>query len=202
MNPISFKDLKLFRTKDSPANRAKKNSSKSREEAEIITKNELIRSPFLYLFLFVIVLAYFLAYVPSRTIPILEIGEIATADVIAPTKITVTDTERTEARKKAAEDAIPPVYLFNANVFPNTEQKIRDFFTAGRQFLEEEVTNQRKADFQKSILENFGIQISPRDLNALIADKFEATIEENLINLIRFVSTNFIITSKNLFFHN
>jgi putative nucleotidyltransferase with HDIG domain len=202
MNPISFKDLKLFRTKDSPANRSRKNSGKPKEEVETIGRKKLIQNPFLYLFVFVIVLAYFLAFVPSRTLPIMEIGEIATADIIAPAEITITDTERTESLKNNAEEAVPPVYTFNASVFPNTEEKIRELFTAGRKMLEEEVTEQRKTEFQNQILENYGIQILSSDLNALIADKFEPTIEEKLISLIGFISTNFIITSQNLFYHN
>ncbi len=202
MNPISFKDLKLFRTKDSPTGRFKKNASKTMEEPETTAKSKLIRNPFLYLFVFVIVVAYFLAYVPSRSIPVLEIGEIATSDIIAPAEITITDTERTEARKQEAADAVPPVYNFNANVFLNTQEKIHEFFIEGRKLLEEEVNRQRKTEFQNLILENYGLQISSNDLNALITDKFESTIEEKLINLIGFVSTNFITTSKNLFYHD
>jgi putative nucleotidyltransferase with HDIG domain len=201
MNPISFKDMKFFKTKDTPTNRAKKNAVKPNGEKEIIDKRRLIQSPFLYLFLFVIVLAYSLAYVPSRTIPVMEIGEIATSDIIVPADITIVDTETTESRRKQAAEAVPPVYSFNTNVFLNTQEKIREIFTEGRKFLEEEITNARKADFKKLILDNYGIELSPSELNALITNKFDATVEENLINLIGMVSTNFIITSKNLFYH-
>jgi len=202
MNPVSFKDIKLFRTKDTPTNKSKRNSSKPSEEKEIIDKKKLIQNPFLYLFIFVIVLAYSLAHVPSRTIPVLEIGEIATSDIIAPAEITIIDTETTENRRKQAAEAVPPVYSFNTNVFLNTQEKIRELFSAGRNFLEEEVNNQRKMEFKKLVLENYGLEISSNYLNALITNKFEMTIEENLINLIGVVSTNFIITSKNLFYHD
>ena len=70
------------------------------EEKEIIDKKKLTKNPFLFLFLFVIALAYFLAYVPSRTLPLLEFGEIATSDIIAPAEITIIDTETTENRRK------------------------------------------------------------------------------------------------------
>ncbi|MEE8604059.1 MAG: HDIG domain-containing metalloprotein [Candidatus Aminicenantaceae bacterium] len=202
MKPVSFKDIKLFRTKDTPTNKSKRNSSKPSEEKEIIDKKKLIQSPFLYLFIFVIVLAYFLAHIPSRTIPVLEIGEIATSDIIAPAEITIIDTETTENRRKQAAKAVPPVYSFNTNVFLNTQEKIRELFSAGRNFLEEEVTNQRKTEFKNLVLENYGFEISSNDLNTLITNQFETTIEENLINLIGMVSTNFIITSKNLFYHD
>ena len=202
MNPISFRSLKLFRTRDVPKNKSKKNSSKIKEETEAASKKKLLQNPFLYLFLFVIVLAYFLAYVPSRSIPVLEIGEIATTDIIAPSEITIIDKETTEKRRKEAAEAVPPIYTFNANVFLNTEEKIRELFIAGRTFLEENITNQRKSDFRNQILENYGLEISSNDLNALITNKFEVTIEEQLISLIGMISTNFIITSKNLFYHD
>jgi putative nucleotidyltransferase with HDIG domain len=201
MNPLSFRDLKFFKTKDSPANKSKKKSSKIKEEQERIDGKKLIQNPFLYLFIFVSVLSIFLAYVPSRTLPILEKGEIATSDVIAPSEITVIDKETTENRRKQAAEAIPPVYSFNANVFLNTEEKIRELFSAGRIFMEDAVSRQRKTEFKNLVLENFGLDISSDDLNALITNKFETTIEENLINLIGMVSTNNIITSKNLFYH-
>jgi len=202
MNPISFKTLNLFKTKDAPSNKSKKNSSKTKEETETAAQKKLIQNPFLYLFIFITILAYFIAYVPSRTMPILEIGEIATSDIIAPSEITIIDKDTTEKRRKEAAEAVPPVYTFNANVFLNTEEKIRELFNEGRIFLEEEVSNQRKADFRNLVLENYGLEISSNDLNALITNKFETTIEENLINLIGMVSTNFIITSKNLFYHD
>jgi hypothetical protein len=201
MNPISFKDLKLFKTKEIPTNRSKKNSSKTKEETETIAKRKLTHNPFLYLIVFVIVLAYFLAYVPSRTIPVLEIGEIATSDIIAPSKITIIDNETTENRRKQAAETVPPVYTFNANVFLNTEEKTRELFIAGRKFLEEEVTNQRKMEFKNLVLENYGLEIASNNLDALILNKFDTSIEETLINLIGMISTNFIITSKNLFYH-
>ncbi len=203
MNPLSFRDLKFFKTKDAPANKSKKNSSKkTAEEKEAIAREKLTLNPFFYLFIFVSILSIFLAYVPSRTLPVLELGEIATADIIAPAEITVIDNETTENRRKQVADAIAPIYSFNPNVFLNTEEKIRELFSEGRAFLEEPVSTQRKTEFKSLILEKFGIDISTADLNALITNKFEAAIEENLINLLGVVSTNFIITSKNLFYHD
>ena len=202
MNPISFKDLKLFKTKDAPANKSKKNSSKPNEEKEIIDKKKLIQNPFLYLLIFVISLAYFLAYIPKRTLPVLEIGEIATSDIIAPAEITIIDMETMENRRKEAAEAVPPVYSYNTNVFLNTQEKIRGLFNEGRNFLEEEISTQTRTELKNLILENYGFEISSNDLNELISNKFETAIEENLINLIGLVSTNFIITSKNLFYHD
>ncbi len=202
MNPISFRDIKLFKTKEAPTNKSKKNSSKSNEEQEIIDKKKLIQNPFLYLFIFVISLAYFLAYIPKRTLPVLEIGEIATSDIIAPAEITVIDTETMENRRKEAVEAVPPVYSFNTNVFLNTQEKIRELFNDGRNSLKEEVSDQLRTDLKNLIKENYGFEISLSDLNELITNNFDTAIEENLINLIGLVSTNFIINSRNLFYHD
>jgi len=193
--------MKLFKTKDVPTNKSKINSSKAKEEKETIARKKFIQNPFLYLVIFVIVLSYFLAYVPSRNIPILEKGEIATSNIIAPSEITIIDKQTTEKRRKEAAEAVPPVYSFNTNIILNTEEKIREFFHAGREFLKEEVTGQRKKDFKKQVLDNYGLEMTTNTLNALITNKFEISIEENLINLIGMVSTNFVITSKSLFYH-
>ena len=202
MNPLSFKDLKFFKTKETHANKSKKNSAKKTEEKKKTPRKSLFENPFFYLFIFISILSIFLAYVPSRTLPILEKGEIATTDVVAPSDITVIDKETTENRRKLAEDAVPPVYSFNPNVFLNTEEKIRELFSAGRTFLEEKISTKTKADFKDLMLENFALEISANDVNALFTNKFEPAIEENIINLIGIVSNNFIITSKNLFYHD
>lgn len=199
MNPISFKNLNLFRAKTSPPNKGKNNKSKKTEEKEAIDRKKIFQNPFFYLIIFVIILAYTLAYVPSRSLPIPERGEIATTDIVAPADLTIKDEETTESRKKAAAEAVPPVYSFNANVFPNTEERIREFFIAGRDFLKKPVSARNKKDFQNQVFENYGLEISSDNLNALISNKFSPTIEENLINLIGLISQNYIITSKNLF---
>jgi putative nucleotidyltransferase with HDIG domain len=199
MNPLTFKNLKLFRAKDSAPNKGTNNTSKKREKKEGFDSKKITQNPFLYLFIFVIILAYTLAYVPSRSLPLPEKGEIATTDIAAPADLTIKDEETTESRKNAAAEAIAPVYSFNANVFPNTEEKIREFFIAGRDFLKKTINGQSKKDFQNQLFENYGLEISLDNLNALIANKFSPTIEENLINLIGITSRNYIITSKNLF---
>ncbi len=199
MNPVSFKKLKFFKAKDSAPNKAKDNKSRKREKKEGIYRKKIIQNPFLYLLIFVIILAYALAFVPSRSLPFPELGEIATSDIAAPADLTIKDEETTQSRKDAAAEAIPPVYSFNANVFPNTEERIREFFIVGREILKKPVNAQAKKDFQSQVFENFGLEIASDSLNALITNKFSPTIEENLINLIGITSKNYIITSKNLF---
>jgi putative nucleotidyltransferase with HDIG domain len=199
MKPVSFRELKLFKAKDTRPNKNSNNKSKKKKEKVGIDSKKIIQNPFLYLFIFVIILAFNLAYVPSRSLPVPEMGEIATTDIVAPADMTIKDEETTENRKNAAADAIPPVYSYNANVFPNTEERIREFFLAGRDFLKNPVNSQGKKEFQNQVFENYGLEISSENLNALISNKFAPALEENLINLIGLISQNYIITSKNLF---
>ncbi len=199
MNRISFRSLKLFRSKNAPPKTSRTNATKIKEDKERKPFQKLTQNSFLYLVVFVIVLSSLLSYVPSRSLPVPEKGEIASSDIVAPADLTIIDKETTEKRKEEAVEAIPPVYSYNANVFPNTEEKIREFFIAGRNFLENRVTTQSKADFRAQVFDSYGLEITSRDLDALIKNEFAATIEENLISLILKASRNFIITSKNLF---
>jgi len=199
MNPILFKNLKLFKSKGTPAKKPKKNSAKKTEEKQKNGWEKFTQNPFLYLFLFVLLLSYLLSYVPSKSLPIPEQGEIASSDIIAPDTLTIVDKETTEKRRKQAEEAVPPVYAFNANVFPNTEEKIREFFNAGRELIEKRVTAQTKTNFLTQAFEIYGLELPAGTLDSLIKYEFSTAVEENLINLIGKVSMNFIITSKNLF---
>ncbi len=199
MKPISFKNLRFFKTKDTPAKKPKKNAVKEIVEKEKNGWQKLSQSPFLYLFVFVLLLSYLLSYVPSKSLRVPEQGEIASSDIIAPDTLTIVDKETTEKRRIEAADAIPAVYAFNANVFPNTEEKIREFFSAGRGFLEKRITAQSKTNFLTQAFEVYGLEIPAGILDALIKYEFSTAVEENLINLIGKISMNFIITSKNLF---
>lgn len=200
MKPISFRNIKIFKTKDLSAKKSKKNAIKEKEkEKEKNGWQKLTQNPFLYLFVFVLILSYLLSYIPSKSLRVPESGEIVSSDLIAPETLTIVDKETTEKRRKEAADAVPPVYAFNANVFPNTEERIREFFNAGREFLKGHVTSQTKTNFLKEVFEIYGLEISVSTLNSLIKYEFSSAIEENLINLIGKVSMNFIITSKNLF---
>lgn len=199
MKPISFKDLKLFKTKDTPGKKPQKDTVK-----DIVEKNKngwqkLSQNPFLYLFVFVLLLSYLLSYIPSKSLHVPELEEIASSDIIAPETLTIVDKEATEKRRQEAADAVPAVYAFNANVFPNTEEKIREFFNAGRELLKKRATAQGKANFLTQAFEIYGLEMPTNTLDALIKYEFSTAIEENLINLIGKVSMNFIITSKNLF---
>ena len=200
MVTISFKKLKLFRSKGPPPKKPKNNQSEPEEERLPFLK-KLIKNPFLYLVLFVLILAYFISYLPSKSLPTPDVSEIATSDIVAPTDLTIVDRETTEKRRKEAEAIVLPVYRLDPNVFLNTEEKIREFFASGREWLEGPVNIKRVAEFQKNIMDTYGLEISAATVRALAKIKFAANIEESLINLIGKISKQGVILTKNLFIH-
>jgi hypothetical protein len=197
MNFISFKNLKLFK---GPAPRQKKNNvPQTLKKKEQAIWKQLFQSPFFFLFIFVLILAYFLSYVPSKSLPKLKEGEIASSDITSPLDLTIEDTETTAKRKAEAEEAVLPVYSFDENAFLNTEEKIRQFFQSGGEWLKKAPSHQDAVDLQKDMTEKFGLEIPAKDLESLIRSQFSLDLEETLINLIGKVSSQGIIVSKNLF---
>lgn len=201
MNSISFKNLKFFKSKGTPPKKSKKNASQIKKEKELSFWEKLIRNPFLFLFIFVAILAYSISYLPSKSLPQLTEGEIASSDIIAPSNLTIEDEETTEKREQEAVRAVLPVYNLDPNIFLNTEEKIREFFISGREFLKKPVTAKSSQEFQQTASKKFAIEISSNNLKSLIRVKFTAKIEESLTNLIGKISANGIILSKNLFIH-
>lgn len=201
MNSFSFKDLKFFKSKSTPIKKPKKMNANADKERSLNFWEKLIRNPFLYLMVFVAILSYFISFVPSKSLPLIQTGEIASTDVMAPTDLTIRDKETTQKRKKEAEEAVSPVYDFNQNIFLNTEEKIRKFFDSGQELIKNKLTEEKLKAFQKETFENFGINIPEQTLNNLIHHQFDARLQESLINLIGKVSKQGIILSKNLFIH-
>ena len=201
MNSISFKNLKLFKSKSPSTQKSKSVPSSPKKESRLTFLAKLIKNPFLNLFLFVLVLTYFISYLPSKSLPELQVEEIASADIMSPADLTIVDNETTEKRKEEAEEAILPVYNFDRNVFLNTEEKIRNFFSSGQEWIEKPVTAKRIDAFQKETLDTYGVEISASTIRALAKIKFSSAIEETLINLIGKVSEEGIVLSKNLFIH-
>jgi len=201
MNPISFKNLKFFKRSEPQAIKQKNSTSPSKTEIKLTYWQKLIQSPFVFLFIFVAILAAFISYVPSRSLPLPPEGEIARSDIIAPADLTVEDEETTGNRKKEAVDVILPVYTQDANIFSDTERNIREFFNSGREWLKEPVTVARRDEFQKDIQEKYDFEIPSKDLRLLIKNKFSAVTEESLISLLGKIYARGIILSKNLFIY-
>ncbi|MBM3284739.1 MAG: HDIG domain-containing protein, partial [Candidatus Aminicenantes bacterium] len=197
MHFISFRHIKLFK---GPAARSKKNASPpaSRKEKDAFWK-KLLENPFFYLVLIVLTLAYFLSYTPPRSLPGLHEGEIASSDIVSPLDLTIEDTETTAKRRAEAEEAVFPVYSFDENAFLNTEERIRQFFAFGQEWLKRPAASRDTAELQKESAEKFGVDLSARDLDTLVRANFSAELAETLISLIGKISSPGIILSKNLF---
>lgn len=201
MNFLSFKNIKLFKSRTVLKKKAADSIAPPQEE-KITFWRKLFQNPFIFLFLFVFVLAYFISYLPSKSLPVLEEGEIASADIVALFDLTIEDTETTEKRRREAEEAVLPVYSYDPNTFLNTEEKIRQFFSASREWLKSIPARARRIDeFQKNTFEKFGIELSFKDIDLLARTGFSQDLEESLISLIGKVSEQGIILSKNLFIH-
>ncbi|MGD8535432.1 MAG: HDIG domain-containing protein [Candidatus Aminicenantes bacterium] len=199
MTFLTFDKFKFFKNKKSAAPKPKKGTPPPEEQIKPNFWKKLIQNPFVYLFVFVLALSYLIAYLPSKSLPAdLKEGEIADSDIIAPEDLTIEDTKETENRRKEAEEAVLTVYEFDPNVFMTTEEEIREFFSSGREWLEEPLTAQRSEEFQQEILDKYNLILSYTDLRSLIRSKFDINIEENLITLIARVSTQGIVTSKGL----
>ncbi len=201
MNPISFKNLKFFKRSEPQTIKQKNSTSPSKTEIKLTYWQKLIQSPFVFLFIFVAILAAFISYVPSRSLPLPPEGEIARSDIITPADLTVEDEKTTENRRKEAADVILPVYTQDANIFSDTERNIREFFNSGREWLKESVTVAGRDKFQKDIQEKYDFEIPSKDLRLLIKNKFSAVTEESLISLLGKIYARGIILSKNLFIY-
>ena len=201
MNSISFKNLKLFKSQGTQGQKPKNSLSSPSKKTKLSFLKNLAKNPFLFLFIFVIILAYFISYLPSKSLPQLTVGEIASSDKVAPVDLTIVDKETTEKRKSEAAEAVLPVYNLDKNLFLNTEEKIRGFFTSGREWIKRPLTTKRIQSFQKETFDTYGFNISSKTLRALAKIKFSSNIEENLINLLGKILGQGVIRSKNLFIH-
>jgi len=146
MNFFSIKKIKLFRNKSPLPKKKKTPPTTAPKEEKQKPWQKLIQSPFVFLFLFVLILAYFISYLPSKSLPLLNEGEIASSDIVAPANLTIEDKETTEKRKKEAVEKVLPVYSYDQNVFLNTEEKIREFFNLGREWLNQKPLTANKIE--------------------------------------------------------
>ena len=201
MNPVIFKNLKFFKKSELHKAKQKNSTSPSKAEIKLSLWQKLAQSPIVFLFIFVAILAAFISYVPSKSLPLIPEGEIARSDIIAPANLTIEDKETTENRRKEAADVILPVYTQDANIFSDTEENIREFFNSGREWLKEPVTVARRDELQKEIQEEYDFENPSKDLRLLIKNKFSAVTEESLISLLGKIYVQGIILSKNLFIH-
>jgi putative nucleotidyltransferase with HDIG domain len=189
---ISFKDLNLFKA---PASRG---GARTPKEIRGGLLRRIIRNPFILTAVSALILATLLSYLPSKTLSELRSGDIAVKDLIAPADLTIEDTETTDQRRAGAVDAVLPVYVLDPNVMLNTEDKVRQFFAFGREWAKS-APPRDYAQLQKTILEKFGLELTPNDLQALDRDGFAADLEGSLLSLLEKFSSSGLVLSKSLF---
>lgn len=200
MSFISFKNIKLFKSPAFSPQREPGPGHPPKEENASFGQS-LLQNPFIYIIIFALSLGYFVSYIPSKSLPELQPGEIAPSDVIAPADLTIEDTETTENRRREAAEAVLPVYVFDLNVFLNTEEKVRQFFASGREWLKTGPAKKDYVQLQKDIIDRFALELTPNDLAALEKEGFGADLEAILLGLLEKYSGQGIILSKSLFIH-
>jgi hypothetical protein len=194
MQSLSFDKLKLFKGSDIQP-RKPNGTPPPRENFWL----RIVKSPFFAMFFFVLAVALLLAYVPSRALKVLEPGEIADTDIVAPADLTLDDQETTEKRRLEAEQSVLPVYIQDPNVFLNIENAVRLFFSTGRDELEKPEKERSPGGLQSEIQNKTGLEIPRRDIELLLRLGFPAEIEDSLVNLLGKVLSRGIILSKTLF---
>jgi putative nucleotidyltransferase with HDIG domain len=197
MNFISFRRLKLFKRPSSRQKNGDQEPPTKKENRSFWRR--LFQSPFFYLIVFVSVLSYLLSYVPPGSLPKIEEGEIASTDLISPLDLNIEDTETTVKRRAEAEEAVLPVYTLDENSFLNTEERIRQLFEFGREWLKNATAPAKTVELQKAIAEKFDLEIQVQELDSLIKSSFPPEVQETLISLIGKVSSQGIVVSKDLF---
>ena len=202
MDTFKIKKFNFFNKDTPPLKKKKNNHVTAKAEKEVGSIKKIIKSPYFYFVIFTISLSILTSYIPSHSLPTLEVGEIASSNVVAPSDMTIEDRETTENRKQEAADAVLPVFTLDENVILNTEEKIRDLFNSGRDMIQKGATSARIENLRKEYTEKYGMDISSGTIGSLVQEGFPSQLEENLITLIRKYSNMGIITSKNLFSHN
>ena len=203
MNPFSFKKIKLFKN---PSILSKKafappaGNSHKPEKRPLAAR--VLENPFVFLIGFVFILSYFISYIPSKSLPVLKAGDIATSDIISPVDLTFEDVETTEKRRQEAETAVLPVYSFDLNVFLGSEEKAHQFFAMGRDWTKKGPVSPATINgLKKDASEKLGLEIQDGDLETLLRNGFSPDLEETLVNLVSRILEKGIIRSKILFLH-
>jgi putative nucleotidyltransferase with HDIG domain len=194
-----FGKIKLFRAAEIQPSRPAAEAGE--EEGRPPLLRRILREPWPLLVLTAAVVAVFLTRLPSKTTITLTAGEVAPADVVAPFDLTIEDREATAEKRAAAVAEVLPVYTFDANVFANTEDKIRAVFTEGRTWVARPPANPGPEALQTLLLDKDGVELELADVQTLIRLKFSAELEETLISLASKLFTQGIMVSKNLVIH-
>lgn len=202
MTFISFKRIKLFKKRVFLSSE-KGLPPESRAEIKNYQRPKFAfwRSPFVFLLLIVLIIAYFLTYTPTRSLPLLKPGDIASKDIVSPIDLTIEDTETTQKRQEEAEKAVLPVYTLDLNIYLNTEDKLRMFFSLGRDWAKAPSPTALSAkEFANILAEKTGLELEAQELELWRKTGFTPEMEVGLSDSLRRVFERGILRSKALFF--
>ena len=199
--PSSFFDkIKLFRAAEIQPGHLSAEPAAGDEPPQSFLRRAL-KDPWPLLLITAALVAVLMTNLPSEKLTSLAQGEIAPADVVAPFDLTIEDAEATALQRKNAEAAILPVYTYDANVFANTEEKIRRLFAEGRDWTTKFPANHQSEALRAQLLDKQGVDLELADVLTLVRLKFPTDLEETLISLAAKTFSQGIIVSKNLFIH-
>lgn len=199
MTTSFFDKIKLFKGAEIQPKRPP--AEPAEEEKKLSLGDRLRRGPWLFLAVATIIIALFLTARPSQSLSALVQGDVAPADITAPFDLLIEDPEATAVKKEEAAAAVLPVYSFDANVFANTEDKVRRLFAEGRDWTARFPGDHKTDELRTQLLDKLSIDIELQDLAALVKLRFPAELEEVLVGLSAKIFDQGIIPSKNLFIH-
>jgi putative nucleotidyltransferase with HDIG domain len=198
--PTSFFDkIKLFKGAEIQPGRVSTESGE--EEKKLPLGQRLLKGPWLFMSVSVLVIALFVITLPSRSLSALAKGAVAPSDIVAPFDLIIEDKEATDLRKEEAATAVLPIYSFDANVFANTEDKVRRLFAEGRDWVLRYPANHKTDELRTTLLDKLGVDLELEDLVSLVRLKFPSGLEEVLVGLSAKIFNQGIIPSKNIFLH-
>jgi putative nucleotidyltransferase with HDIG domain len=199
MSPTFFDKIKLF--KGAEIQPRKVPTEPAEGEVKLSRFQVLIKSPWTFLAIVVVIISLFLAYAPRRRLSTLTLGEIAPSDVVAPFDLTIEDTEATNRMRSDAENQVPPVYAYDRNVLANTEEKTNRLFVMGQAWLLKNQGAQNLGGLRSSIQDMLAVDVDPQDLALLARLKFPKELEDTLTAVLGKIFNQGIVLSKNLFIH-
>ncbi len=135
---------------------------------------------------FVFIVAWISYVPPERSIPDagLKAGDIAGTDIVIRNDMTVEDKEMTEQNRHQALDALIPVYEFNEQKIAGSQMLLNEWFRFFKEVRKDFLLKkQALAEVQTRIRENFGLELLPIELTALLQSNAFAKIDLNLLLL-------------------
>jgi hypothetical protein len=120
---------------------------------------------------FVVAISYTVYVPPARSIrePGLKPGDIAASDIVVRKEMTVEDKEASEQNRRKALAGVVPVYEFNEQKTAGSQMLLAEWFRFFKEARREHLLG--KADlaaFAARVRENFGIELAPPALQALV----------------------------------